>query len=197
MKQISRKQIINVIIIAAIILATIFITKSCEQDTPILDTTKYTELVTKHNTLQKQYTQDSTDFNTRVNYLNYELAVLTTSKDSIYSDYVNILNKYNNTPDEPETIIEFVESCSDLVVTQDSIIKKQDTIIVEQLEFIEVQEIHIADRDSLLVASNESLLQSNIDYQKSQKKLKRTRKIGVGAFFVGILGGIITALSIK
>ena len=186
-----KEKIVNIIVIAAIIIATIFITKSCEQDAPILDDTKYIELVTKHNSLIEQHKQDSINFYTQANTLTKEISVLKTSKDSLHTKYISSLNNYYDAPDEPKTITEFVEVCNDLVVTQDSIINKQDVLIVEQLDYIILQEIAITDRDSLIVTSNESLFESSRVNQKLEKKLKRTRKIGIGAFFTGLVSGIL------
>lgn len=187
-----KEKIINITFLIVIILATIFFTRSCSTKPTINNSDdKYNQLVLEHNQLKSKYKQDSITFYSKQNKLTNEISILKTSKNILKEKYINIYKDYKDSPDDTILIPVLITTSNELIEKQDSIILKQDSLIIEQLDYIKKQEIAVLNRDSLLIESNELLNESNMLNKKLDKKLKRTRKIGIGGFFTGIGLGII------
>lgn len=168
---------------------TILVIKACKAP-EVTPNEKAEELKTTHTKISTERSVDSAKYIAEIQYLEAELEELKAAAGKTTVEYVTVYEAYLDQPMDSITITEVVEVCNDLVKEQAEVIETQDETIATHVDYIAKQDGTIVELDELIVESHATLDEANEKNVKSEKKLKRTRKIGIASFIVGVLGGI-------
>ena len=180
-----------------LLLLAIFIFRACNSTEVIPPNEKLVELKTNHTAIQKDHSIDSMVYIMEIQYLEAKVAELKRVKGKTTTKYVTVYEAYQGDPTDSANITEVVEVCNDLVIEQAEVIVAQDTVIATHEEYIAKQDGTIVELNDLVVESHVVLDEANGEIAKKDKKLKRTRKLGLAGFIVGVLGGIGIVIALK
>lgn len=189
----------NIVSITAIVIGTVvltlLLTKSCTPEPTVLDG-KLEELEAERVSIITTHTEATSQYVQEIGILEDRVIELQLAANSTTVEYVTVYKAHKADPTDSVIITEVVEVCNDLVVEQATVIEVQEAVIIKHEDFIGKQSLAIVALDTLVLDSHIALEEANIKITKTTKKLKRTRRIGLGGFILGIIGGIILTVSL-